>query len=112
MVARGGGGRGGAGGDMATTGGTKKGEVGWGNGAVSPTELAHARFHPPGGTQRVGSGLGAPVLFSAETALFGHWGEGGRLEEKTVVFEEMGSWGSAGDALRSRESSWLVRSRS
>ena len=68
-----------------------------GNGAVSPTELAHARFHPPGGTQRLGSGLGAPALFTAETALFGPlWG---RLKEKphylrkTALFWALGAGG-------------------
>ena len=62
---------GGAGGDMATTGGTKKkarrdGEIGLSRRQSWPTR----DFTPPGGTQRVGSGLGAPALFSAETALF------------------------------------------
>ena len=69
---------------MATTGGTEgKGEVGGENGAVSPTELAHACFHPPGGTQRLGSGLGAPVLFTAETALFGPLG--GRRKKNDAI---------------------------
>ena len=57
-------------------------------------------FTPLGGTQRVGSGLGAPALFSAETALFGPLG--GPTGRKTTLFEENGAIWTPGGALGGR----------
>ena len=91
---------------MATTGGTEeKGEVGGEMGLSRRQGWPTRAFTPPGGTQRLGSGLGAPALFTAETALFGPLG--GPTGRKTALFEENGAilgpggalGGTAGDAL-------------
>ena len=67
----------------ATTGGTEeKCEVGWEIGAVSPTELAHARFHPPRRHPAVWVWPGcAGTICRRNGAILGPGGAlGGRLE--------------------------------